>query len=396
VSPTERSGAPPHEPGTPLIASLRSQTNRHIRASDRTRIETLLWRSIAVIEENQAPGGAYPASPSFPVYRYCWFRDGSFIADAISRAGRVESAEAFFGWCSRVVVDRAGRVESLLARRARGEPIPLEDFLPCRYTLDGDDAAEDWWEFQLDGYGTWLWALDRHAARRGVSLRPYADAAELTVRYLTAFWAEPCYDWWEEHPAHRHTSTLAAVHGGLAAAAGWDVLASATRDAARRTAAEIRARVLAEGVHEGHLVKWLGGRELDASLIACSTPFGLLAPREPVTTATVDALEAELVHGGVHRYAGDSYFGGGEWLLLSALVGWYYAEAGRIGDACTQLLWVADQAEENGDLPEQVSGHLLAPDQYAPWVERWGPVATPLLWSHAMFITLAHELGLLE
>jgi hypothetical protein len=21
-----------------------------------------------------------------------------------------------------------------------------------------------------------------------------------------------------------------------------------------------------------------------------------------------------------------------------------------------------------------------------PWVRRWGPVATPLLWSHAMFV----------
>ncbi len=24
----------------------------------------------------------------------------------------------------------------------------------------------------------------------------------------------------------------------------------------------------------------------------------------------------------------------------------------------------------------------------APWVERWGPVATPLLWSHAMFMIM--------
>jgi hypothetical protein len=22
----------------------------------------------------------------------------------------------------------------------------------------------------------------------------------------------------------------------------------------------------------------------------------------------------------------------------------------------------------------------------APWLERWGPVATPLLWSHAMYL----------
>ena len=355
----------------------------------------LVRHSIDVIETNQAATGAYPASPNFPVYRYCWFRDGAFIADAMSRAGRVASADAFFGWCGRVVVGRAGQVESLLARRSAGEPISAADFLPCRYTLDGRDSPEDWWEFQLDGYGTWLWALAQHARRHAVSLDDYAAAAALTVRYVAAFWAEPCYDWWEENPDHRHTSTLAALHAGLDAAAGWDVLAPESRDAARRAAREIRARILDDAVHDGHLVKWLGGRDLDASLIACSTPFRVLAPDDPVMTATVDALEAQLAHGGVHRYASDRYFGGGEWLLLAALLGWHYAEAGRLRDACTQLLWVADQAQANGDLPEQVSGHLLAPEEYGPWVERWGPVATPLLWSHAMFITLARELGLI-
>jgi hypothetical protein len=30
---------------------------------------------------------------------------------------------------------------------------------------------------------------------------------------------------------------------------------------------------------------------------------------------------------------------------------------------------------------------------YDPWVEKWGPPPCPLLWSHAMFLTLASELG---
>jgi len=82
--------------------------------------------------------------------------------------------------------------------------------------------------------------------------------------------------------------------------------------------------------------------------------------------------------------------------LLAAFLGWYYLEQGRVGDACAQLSWVVAQAAPNGDLPEQVTGHLLAPESYEEWVERWGPIATPLLWSHAMFVTLAVELGLAE
>ena len=34
-------------------------------------------------------------------------------------------------------------------------------YLPTRYTLDGElePEVDDWPNFQLDGYGTWLWAL---------------------------------------------------------------------------------------------------------------------------------------------------------------------------------------------------------------------------------------------
>src|SRR6266516_3117351 len=236
----------------------------HLDHIECERIAALVDHSLDVIAVNQAASGAYPASPNFPVYRYCWFRDGAFIADAMSRAGRVESADAFFRWCSDVVVARADQIDALVARKHRGEPIPADELLPCRYTLDG------------------------------------------------------------------------------------------------------------EGV--------------DASLIACATPFRLFAPDDALMAETIRALEAELAHGGVHRYSDDTYFGGGEWLLLAALLGWHYVEVGRIADACAQLSWVAAQARPGGDMPEQVSGHLLAPGSFDEWVERWGPVATPLLWSHAMFV----------
>ncbi|MDQ3826303.1 MAG: glycoside hydrolase family 15, partial [Actinomycetota bacterium] len=41
-----------------------------------------------------------------------------------------------------------------------------------------------------------------------------------------------------------------------------------------------------------------------------------------------------------------------------------------------------------GHLPDQITEHPQAPDMVAPWVMRWGPVATPLLWSHAMHLVL--------
>jgi len=47
---------------------------------------------------------------------------------------------------------------------------------------------------------------------------------------------------------------------------------------------------------------------------------------------------------------------------------------------------VRAQARDNGDLPEQVTGASQFAAEVEPWLERWGPVATPLLWSHAMFL----------
>jgi len=123
----------------------------------------------------------------------------------------------------------------------------------------------------------------------------------------------------------------------------------------------------------------------------------MLPADDSLVVATVEVIEERLVHaGGVHRYLGDTYYGGGEWLLLAALLGWHYAAVGRIEEAWTQLRWVAAHATPGGELPEQVDDHLLAPERQAGWLERWGPVATPLLWSHAMYLTLAVELGVVD
>jgi GH15 family glucan-1,4-alpha-glucosidase len=372
-------------------------TNPHLHATDTTSapIGALLRHSVAVIEANQASTGAYLASPTFPVYRYSWLRDGAFIADAMSRAGRVAGAEAFFLWCAEVLVARADKIDDQVRARRAGRRIDHAELLHCRYTVDGAEAPEEWWTFQLDGYGTWLWALGRHEERHSAPLDRYARGVAYCVDYLAAFWDEPSYDWWEENDGHQHTSTLAAIYGGLSAASRLAVLDEQRRDLALTAAGEIAREVRSRGVRGGRLTKWLDGDGLDASLIACATPFRLLDPSETIAAATVRAIERELrcPGGGVHRHVDDSYFGGGEWLLLAALLGWYYVDVGRPGDARAQLEWVAAQATPSGDLPEQVDTHLLVPAARAAWEQRWGRVATPLLWSHAMFLTLALELG---
>ena len=165
------------------------------------------------------------------------------------------------------------------------------------------------------------------------------------------------------------------------------------RAAAERVTA-LETLVTGEGVADGHLTKWLGGTAVDGSLLACLTPFEVVDPRGPVAEHTYHQVRRQLLRGGLYRYLGDTFYGGGEWLILTAWLGWHEARTGRTEEATRRLDWIAAQATPEGHLPEQVSGDTQRPAYIAEWTDRWGPVATPLLWSHAMFVTLALEVGL--
>lgn len=365
---------------------------------DDARIRTLAAFSHQLIADLQTPEGAYPASPTFSAYAgYCWFRDGAFIADAVSAYGDERSASAFFGWCARVLMSRAEHIRWIIEESRAGRPPAGEHMLPARFTFAGENGTDDWWDFQLDGYGTWLWALVAHAQRYGLAYEPWREAAELTVDYLVCSWERPCYDWWEEHREAVHVSSLACISAGLRHAAGAGLVTGTRAREANAAADAIDATIAARGTAEGHLSKWLDVDTVDGSLAAAIAPLGVVDPASDLATATLDALERHLtVDGGVHRYLGDTFYGGGQWPLLSCFMGLAHAAAGDRGRARELLDWAASTATPDLDLPEQVDGHLIAPGMRQEWIDRWGPVATPLLWSHAMLIRLAGELDLIE
>jgi len=56
------------------------------------------------------------------------------------------------------------------------------------------------------------------------------------------------------------------------------------------------------------------------------------------------------------------------------------------------LDWISAKANNQGWLPEQLLDEVLFPDMVNPWVRKWGKVANPLLWSHAMVLILDNAL----
>jgi GH15 family glucan-1,4-alpha-glucosidase len=356
----------------------------------------LIRNSIALIRQQQTPSGAYPASPDFSAYAgYCWFRDGAYIADAMSAAGEIESAERFFDWCSHVLTSRSDRIRHIIDESLAGRAPADKDMMPTRFTFDGAEGTDDWWDFQLDGYGTWLWALAEHSARHDRPLAAWADAINLTIDYLACSWERPCYDWWEEFSEHVHVSTLGCIAAGLEGIAHTGLIQESLAERAASTADQIRRHVQYEGVRDNHLTKWVGTDTVDASLLALIAPLPFLPPHSTLAAGTIAAIEEQLtVDNGVHRYLADTYYGGGQWPLLSCFLGLAHAAAGNRTRAHELLGWAASTAGENDELPEQVERHLLDPKHLQPWNERWGSSAKPLLWSHAMFIRLATALGI--
>lgn len=352
--------------------------------------DRLSQRSLEVILENQASSGAFIACPSYPTYRYAWYRDGAFCAYAMDLAGEHDSAHRFHAWAAGVVNARRERIERGVEKARRGAPLPEADILHTRFTLQGDEAPTQeregaWPNFQLDGFGTWLWALERHQAlSRRVLPIPWLQAAELAARYLAALWRRPCYDCWEEFPDQVHTHTLAAIYGGLLA------YARLSGGELSPESSAIRAYVFEHCLSgAGHFVKYPGSEVVDASLLGLATPYRLVPPDDPRFLATLDCIEETLVSGGgVHRYPADSYYGGGEWLLLAGWLGWVWVEAGRPARARQLLDWMEAQSASDGSLPEQVAASLIHPEKLEFWQQRWGPSANPLLWSHAKYLIL--------
>lgn len=355
----------------------------------------LYQRSIDIILENQSPNGAYIASPNFPTYHYCWFRDGSFIAYAMDLAGQHESAQRFHQWVADRVNERKELVRTGLAKARAGEKLTESEILHTRYRLDGTDGEPgNWPNFQLDGFGTWLWALNEHRKLNTEQQIPQTmlDAAELVADYLSELWSIPCYDCWEEFPDRVHPHTLSAIYGGLKAHGELTGMShSLVTDAIQR-------ELLSGAETFGHFVKFIESPAVDASLLGLSVPYGVVPVDDPIMIKTVEYIEASILHdGGVHRYTEDSYFGGGAWILLTAWLGWYYTDlAGKRPDLGQSLQpkihacqhWIESHAENDQNLPEQIPVNLNNSSFYPTWVERWGEIASPLLWSHANYIIL--------
>jgi GH15 family glucan-1,4-alpha-glucosidase len=348
-------------------------------------------RSVDAILRNQSKNGAIIASPDFAEYSFCWLRDSSFNAYALDLAGEHAASSRYHLWVNRAVAGIAQTIDDVIDAHDRGESLSPLHMPPARFALDGSVVVDDWPNFQIDGYGTWLWSLGRHLDLTGAAEVPdeYLDSIRRVARYLAAFSFSPCWDVWEENGDAVHTSTLACVYGGLMAAG------RLLRDRSYlESAAKVKDRLRDDAQRHGYFVKSSLNDDVDASCLWLETPFGAVDPDDAHFGATVALIEERLTfEGGIRRYSTDVYFGSGAWPVLTGSLGWHYARLGDYDSAERYRAWIADHIDANGQLAEQFGGEDRDREHYREWVLRWGPPAMDLMWSHAMYIVLSTALS---
>jgi GH15 family glucan-1,4-alpha-glucosidase len=358
-------------------------------------------KSIEIIKNNQSDNGAYVASPNFESYNYSWFRDGAYIAYSMNIVGEHESAKKFHLWCADVM-NRYGELScSIVNRLKNGEKLNESQFLPTRFNLQGFSVEDEWTNFQTDGFGTWLWSLDKYIKCSGdqeiiINIR---DSVVLCIEYLMEVWKVPCYDCWEEHLDYIHTYTLGSIYAGLSAMKKYF---KEYDNKISDTLKGIKAYLDRNMVKDNQLIKMLNingkvnDRTLgvDASLVGMFTPYNIYSTDGDIAKQTIARIEKDIHrnNGGVYRYLEDTYFGGGEWILLACWLGWYYVENNELDKANDILCWVENHFDEEGNLPEQVLENVFVQDKLVEWENRWGENAKPLLWSHAMYLILKSKI----
>lgn len=349
--------------------------------------------SVDLLASAQTPGGAIPASTVHGIYQYGWLHDGSWCAYALDRADRHDCASAWHHWVASTLLAHEDRVDEAIdaVRTNRVNGLVM---MPARFTPAGQEETagdEEWPNYQTDCYGFWLWAIADHIRRGGTLDDQLRAAIRLTIRYLLEACDQPCYDCWEEHPGHRHTASLAAVAAGLR-----DAAALVEDPAASAMAARLVERITGpDHTLPGSFIRFPGDTRVDGSLLWIGVPFGLVEVAGDLYRTTVTRVREELyqIGGGVRRYQGDTFYGGSQWILLAASLAWASLALGERDLAVRLHSWIADQADDDGYLPEQVANNVQSPHMLGYWRARWGATATPLLWSHAMHMVLADELN---
>ena len=242
-------------------------------------------------------------------YRYCWLRDAALALRAFVHAGYFEEVRAWRDWLHRALAGSPSQMRIMYGlageRRLPEWEVPwLPGHAGAAPVRVGNGAAG---QMQHDVFGMVTMAL---LEAREAGLPASADSWNLQVKlmeHLEQVWHLPDEGIWEVRGGRRHFTfskvmAWVALDRSIRAAEQYGLSGPLDRWRALRT--RIHAVVCEQGVdrQRGCFVQSFGDTALDASLLQIPL-VGFLPIDDPRVTATVAAIEAELMPEGlVLRY----------------------------------------------------------------------------------------------
>ncbi|MEU6280703.1 glycoside hydrolase family 15 protein [Streptomyces sp. NPDC047028] len=323
---------PSHEPRPPLIdpyEAVRTSVADWRRWAARCRYDgpyrDAVVRSLITLKAlTYAPTGGIVAAPTTSLpekpggvrnwdYRYCWLRDSTLTLNALLAAGYQDEAEAWRDWLLRAVAGDPADLQIMYGvageRRLPETELPwLTGFAGSTPVRTGNGAVD---QLQLDVYGE---VMDSLWLARASGLPTKAHMWSLQralLGFLEKAWRQPDEGLWEVRGGRRHF-----VHSKVMV---WVAADRAVRTLERYP--ELRGdlegwRTLRDEVHrevceKGYdaarntFTQYYGSAGLDAALLLIPR-VGFLPPDDPRVAGTVDAIRADLGHGGfLRRYDTD-------------------------------------------------------------------------------------------
>lgn len=344
-------------------------------------------------------------------YRYCWLRDSTLTLGALLSAGYLEEAAAWRDWLLRAVAGDPADLQIMYGlageRRLPESELPwLSGYARSAPVRTGNSAVD---QLQLDVYGEVIDSL--HLVRRaGLPPKPHAWRLETTLLdFLESKWREPDEGLWEVRGPRRHF-----VHSKVMAWVAADRAAKTLESDPRLGGDAGRWRAMRDEVHRevcergydpvrNTFTQSYGSTELDAATLLIPR-VGFLPPDDPRVIGTVDAVRAELGHGGLlRRYGGAA--GADELGGVDGLVDGLVEVDGLPGEegaflACS--FWLADALHMTGRTEEarELFERLLAlRNDVGLLSEEYDPVTRrhlgnfPQAFSHIGLVTTALTLA---
>jgi GH15 family glucan-1,4-alpha-glucosidase len=273
-------------------------------------------------------------------YRYCWLRDATFTLFALMNGGYYDEAKAWKNWLRRAIA---------------GSP----DQLQIMYGIAGERNLLEWEATWLAGYESSKPVRVGNAASTQVQLDVYGEIldayyhAELgiedgdpesfklptnIVEHLETIWQQPDQGIWETRSGAKqftYSKVMAwvAFDRAIRAANHFGCEAPIERWTQARDAVHAEVCAKAFDAELGSFTQTYGSKMLDASLLLIPL-VGFLPADDPRVIGTVEAIEKNLVRGGlVMRYdtsKSDDGLPPGEGVFLACSF-WLVSALQRIG-----------------------------------------------------------------